>query len=476
MGAGTGSASSAPPPDAGLVSQSQARSRPLSLTWRLLLAATAVLAAFLGLTGVALDKAFQNSVLELSRERLEARIYLLLGAAEVDPQGSLSMPQALAESRLSAPGSGAYAAVRASDGGLLWQSESSLGIEIPYPRADRPGRPAFAEVDASDGETLLTLSYPVAWELRDAKERVLVFEAAESRQGIDAQIGAFRRALWGWLVGAAVLLLLAQAAVLLWGLTPLRRVAREIEEIESGEREALTGRYPRELEGLTVNLNALIRNGRVRLQRYRDSLADLAHSLKTPLAVLRGSTERLPDETGETIREQVARMDQTIVYQLQRAAASGRSALAMPVEVAPVAERIKRSLDKVYAEKGLAIELDIEEGAVFVGDPGDLTELLGNLLDNACKWARRGLRLRVHNLNGTSATRDRLLVEVEDDGPGIAEAQRAKVLERGVRADSLVPGQGIGLAVVREMVEEVYGGSIEIDASDLGGALVRLTI
>jgi two-component system sensor histidine kinase PhoQ len=476
VGVGTGCVSSAPPPDAGHVSQSQVRSRPLSLTWRLLLAATAVLAAFLGLTGAALDQAFQNSVLELSRERLEARIYLLLGAAEVDPEGSLTMPQALPESRLSAPGSGAYAAVRTADGELLWQSESSLGIEIPYPQAARPGQPAFAEESASDDVAVLTLSYPVAWELRNGEERVLVFQAAESREGIDAQIGAFRRALWGWLVGAAVLLLLAQGAVLLWGLSPLRRVAREIEEIESGERKALVGRYPRELEGLTVNLNALIRSGRARLQRYRDSLADLAHSLKTPLAVLRSTTDKLPDEARENIRELVERMDQTIEYQLQRAAASGRSALATPVEVGSVAERIKRTLDKVYADKGLGITLDVEEGVVFVGDPGDLTELLGNLLDNACKWAAQTVRLRARNVSGTSGARDQLLVEVEDDGPGIAEAQRAKVLERGVRADSLVPGQGIGLAIVREMVEEVYGGSIEIGDSELGGALVRLTI
>jgi two-component system sensor histidine kinase PhoQ len=366
--------------------------------------------------------------------------------------------------------------VRTADGELLWQSESSLGIEIPYPQAARPGQPAFAEESASDDVAVLTLSYPVAWELRNGEERVLVFQAAESREGIDAQIGAFRRALWGWLVGAAVLLLLAQGAVLLWGLSPLRRVAREIEEIESGERKALVGRYPRELEGLTVNLNALIRSGRARLQRYRDSLADLAHSLKTPLAVLRSTTDKLPDEARENIRELVERMDQTIEYQLQRAAASGRSALATPVEVGSVAERIKRTLDKVYADKGLGITLDVEEGVVFVGDPGDLTELLGNLLDNACKWAAQTVRLRARNVSGTSGARDQLLVEVEDDGPGIAEAQRAKVLERGVRADSLVPGQGIGLAIVREMVEEVYGGSIEIGDSELGGALVRLTI
>jgi two-component system sensor histidine kinase PhoQ len=441
-----------------------------------LFAATAVLAAFLGLTGVALDRAFQNSVLELSRERLEARIFLLLGAADVDRRGRLDMPPALPESRLSSPGSGAYAAVRTVEGELLWQSESSLGIVIPYPRAGRPGVTAFGEVIATSGETVLAQSYPVAWELASGEERVLVFQAAESRAGVDAQIGVFRRALWTWLVGAALLLLAAQAAVLLWGLSPLRRVAREIEEIEAGEREALAGDYPRELEGLTTNLNALIRSGHARLQRYRDSLSDLAHSLKTPLAVLRGSTEEVPEQTREVIREQVDRMNQTIEYQLQRAAASGRSALATPVEVAPVAERIGRTLDKVYADKALAIDLDIDEGAVFVGDPGDLTELIGNLMDNACKWARQAVRLRVANVDGEGRSRGRLQIAVEDDGPGIAEAQRARVLERGVRADSLVPGQGIGLAVVREMVEEVYGGRIEIADSGLGGALVRLTL
>jgi two-component system sensor histidine kinase PhoQ len=253
-------------------------------------------------------------------------------------------------------------------------------------------------------------------------------------------------------------------------------VAREIEEIETGEREALAGDYPRELEGLTGNLNALIRSGRARLQRYRDSLSDLAHSLKTPLAVLRSSTGEVPEQTREVIREQVDRMDQTIEYQLQRAATSGRSALATPVEVAPVAERIGRTLNKVYADKSLSLALEVGDEAVFVGDPGDLTELIGNLMDNACKWARRAVRLRVRNTDDEDPSRSRLVIEVEDDGPGIAEGQRAKVLERGVRADSLVPGQGIGLAVVREMVEEVYGGQVEITDSELGGALVRLTV
>lgn len=457
-----------PPPPAGAAPGGR---RPLSLALRLTLAASAVLAAFLGLTGWALDKAFRSSALEASRERLEARVYMLLGAAELEGDGSLAMPEALPEPRLSAPGSGAYAAVAAANGETLWHSPSALGIDVDYPPARLSGGPAFGQVPGGAEGPVLALSYPVSWELPGSPERVVVFQAAESRAALDAQVSAFRRTLLVWLGTAAVVLLAGQAAVLVWSLAPLRRVAREVGEIEAGHREALTGRYPRELRPLTDSLNALIRSSQTRLRRYRDSMADLAHSLKTPLAVLRAATgEDLPPGVGESVREQVDRMDQTIAYQLQRAAASGRTVLAGSVAVAPVARRLAASLDKVYRDKALALELDIGEDVRFAGDAGDLTEILGNLADNACKWARRRVRIEATNPRRDASGRPLLRLAVEDDGPGIPDDLRREVLERGVRADSLVPGQGIGLAVVREMVVEIYGGELAIERGDLGGA------
>jgi two-component system sensor histidine kinase PhoQ len=447
----------------------------LSLSARLGIVAALVLAGFLGLTGLALDRAFRQSVEAAVHEGLQAHVYALLGAADVDGSGRLRMPEVFPEPRFSAPASGLYAAV-AADGETLWRSPSSLGIEIAFPPAAKPGEPAEGVVVASDGATVDAMSYPVSWDLEPTGARTLVFQAALSRAGTEAQIAGFRRTLWSWLGAAGLFLLVAQTLVLRWSLGPLRRVARELREIENGERAQLADDYPRELRPLTRNVNALLTSASGRLQRYRDSLSDLAHSLKTPLAVLRASRDELPPATSGTLSSQVDRMDQAIAYHVQRAAAAGRTALMQPVDVADVLAPLTRSFEKVYREKNVALEVAIAPGAVFIGDSGDLTEILGNVLDNAYKWCRGRVRVRARNAAPDSSERAPLVLDVEDDGPGIAPLDREAVLERGVRADGVVPGQGIGLAVAREMVEEAYGGSLELSESELGGALLRIRI
>jgi two-component system sensor histidine kinase PhoQ len=446
----------------------------LSLSGRLALVAACVLAGFLGLTGSVLDRAFRVSVEDAVREKLQVQVYLLLGAAELDDEGNLLMPDVLPEPKLSTPASGLYAAIAQSGGRTIWRSLSSAGHEILYPPAGGGGEPTF---DLVAGGDVYALTYPVTWELADGGERRLELRVAETRANANARVGRFRRALWTWLGAAALVLLVAQAAALRWGLAPLRRLAGEIQEIERGELAALGELYPRELLAVTRNLNALLASGRARLQRYRDSLADLAHSLKTPLAVLRSlADDQLPKVQRPMVTEQVERMDQAIAYHLQRGAAAGRTALSTTVDPREALERIGSSLSKVYAAKSVALDVVVESGAVFVGDPGDLIEILGNLLDNAFKWSRGEVRVQVRSLYAGDSTRGRLLMEIEDDGPGIPERHRRRVLERGGRADELVPGQGIGLALVKDMVETAYGGAIALDASPLGGALVRIVI
>lgn len=446
-----------------------------SLSGRLLVAASVVLAGFLGLTGLALDRAFRDSALEAVQDRLQAQVYMLLGAAGFDPATRrLLLPEALPEARFSSPGSGLYAAVFDETGAQLWRSPSMLGMEIAFPVPGLPGQGRFEQVSSADGAPLLALGFAVNWEVEPGVYRGYRFGVAEHRRAFDAQLGGFRRGLWGWLAASALMLLLVQGAILRWGLRPLRRVARELTEIEAGRRDQLTGSYPRELRRLTENLNALIRQNQAHLERYRNALGDLAHSLKTPLAVLRGSVAK--GDAGEDLRRQVAeqveRMNRTVDYQLQRAAASGRVALASPLPVAPLAARITSALAKVYADKGLDLDLDVDEAVRFQGDEGDFMEILGNLADNACKWATRRVTVRA-----VPATEGRgLLLEVEDDGPGIPEDRRRLILDRGARADPATPGHGIGLAVVRELVEEVYRGRLEIDRSALGGARVAVRL
>lgn len=442
----------------------------LSLNARLNISAGVVLAGFLGLAGLALDRAFAESALAGVRDRLQNRIYALITAAELNGD-ALIMPDALPEPRLSQPQSGIYARVADEAGRTLWRSRSSLGLDILYPAPGPPGVAAFSDTHA-DEVPLFSIAYAAHWAPAKGPELRFVFQAAEDRKPYEDEIARFRGALWGWLAGAAVILLAVQGLVLRWSLAPLRRVTREIADIEAGKITALEGDYPRELERLTANLNLLVANSGAQLERHRNALADLAHSLKTPLAVLRNEIEALPPDSDarRTLAEQIERMDRTVQYQLQRAAASGRTALTPSVPVAPVAARVRASLLKVYAGKALDFEINLSPELRFRGDEGDLTELLGNLLDNACKWATRRVRIRGHHSGGA------LTLEIEDDGPGLSAAALGALSARGARGDPSVPGQGIGLAVVEELVTRIYGGQLIADKSTLGGARIRISL
>jgi two-component system sensor histidine kinase PhoQ len=445
-----------------------------SLRGRLLIGASVVLAAFLGLTGLSLDRAFRDSALAAVQDRLQAQVYMLLGAVNLDAFNRLTLPQTLPEARFSTPDSGLYADVMDSQGSLVWRSPSLLGLALPFfPAVRNPGDTQFAPLEASDGTPLFVLAFTVSWEIARNQYQLYTFRVAETRQDFDDQVWSFRRGLWGWLLVSTAVLLAAQGLILRWSLKPLRQVATEIKDIETGRRIELSSGYPEELQPLTVNLNALLRQGHAHLERYRNALGDLAHSLKTPLAVLRGTLENgaRPEELRHTLAEQVERMNRTVDYQLQRAAASGRIALSAPLPVAPIARKILDSLAKVYAERAPRLHAEIAATTVFYGDEGDLLEILGNLADNACKWCHRQVVVRAWPTD--HGGRAELVVEVEDDGPGIPADQAPLLIDRGQRADPTVAGHGIGLAVVRDLVEEVYYGRLEIGRGALGGARVR---
>jgi len=450
-----------------------------SLNGRLLVLVSIILAVFLGITGVTLDRAFRESARAAVWDRLQAEIYMLLGAVAVDERGALSVPKVLPDPRLSTPDSGLYARITDADGQALWRSDSMLAAAVEFPTPGDPGIALKVETNAAARKPgFFAMSYAVAWELYDSEVRHFVFAVAETRDAFERQISRFRRSLWSWFVACAVVLLLVQAAILRWGLSPLRRVADEVNRIEAGSQSELAGPYPSELESLTRNLNALIRSSREHLQRYRHALGDLAHSLKTPLAVIRASMNEisLQSPARSAMEEQLSRIDQAINYQLQRAAASGRTALTEPLAVSPIVERIRQSLLKVYADKRIRIETAIDSSTRFRGDAGDLLEICGNLMDNACKWCSREIRVTGDELAASEGRPAAFILEVEDDGPGIADENRNAILQRGVRGDASIHGHGIGLAVVRQLVEEVYRGRMEISRGSGGGALIRVLI
>jgi len=438
----------------------------IALRTRVSLAAALVLAVFIALTALALERAFDESARSSMRERLFAQLYLVMAAAEVSNSGRLVMPAHFAEARLDLPGSGLYATVSGAGGKPLWRSPSALGLTLPGPAAD-DGQERFERL-ALGGNDYFRATLAIEWE-SDAGPVPLRFQVLEESAPFVEQMARYRHSLWGWLGAMAVLLLLALIAALAWGLRPLRRVAAEVHAIESGAQGSIERDYPRELKPLTDNINALLQHERAQQARYQHALGDLAHSLKTPLAVLRGLGDTGDSERLLTLQEQVSRMDNIVHYQLQRAATAGRSALAAPLPIEPVAARLIATLQKVYHDRYLQLHSEVAEAAAFRGEEGDLMELLGNLLDNACKWAAGQVWLTVR------CEADSLVLRVEDDGPGIAPAQAEAVLARGVRLDEATPGHGIGLPMVRDIVE-AYGGTLAIERSAHGGACFTVTL
>jgi two-component system, OmpR family, sensor histidine kinase PhoQ len=436
-----------------------------SIRARLLLGAALVLVAFMAGAGFAVQRAHADSVRAVHFGRLQSTIYLLLAHAELDEGGALVMPNGFAEPRLTLPQSGLYASIYNSGRAEQWRSASTLGEQPPFRIADVGTGEWRNEVLDSGGRSFLTVSYGVNW-ATSKRAAPLVLSVAEDRTEFDREIAIFARTLWLWLGGAGLLLLLAQTLLLQWGLAPLARVAREIRRIEDGRQERIEGRYPNEIKGLTDNLNTLLQQERVRQGRYKEALSFLAHSLKTPLAVLRNALHE-PAQLPAAVEQQVARMDDIVQHQLGRAGAGGATRFAPPVLLAPVLDRVRDALTKVYAEKGLEIATDCAPNLSWRMDEGDLFEILGNLMDNAAKWARHRVTARAWREG------ERLHLRVEDDGPGFGDTQA--VLQIHVRGDERVPGHGVGLAVVNDLVAS-HHGELKLGRGDLGGARVDVSV
>jgi len=437
---------------------------PDSIRGRLMVGATLVLIAFVASAGWAVQRAHEQSVRTARFAQLQGAVYLLLAGVELDEHGALILPPSFPEPRLSLPGSGLYAnivnVVRHED----WQSPSSVEVRPPFLRDVAVGQ-WRSEVVASGGRDYLAIGYRVNWTER-GQTAPLVLSVLEDKGEFDREVAAFQRTLWAWLGGAAALLLLSQTLLLGWGLAPLRRVAHEIRGIEHGDQTEIEGRYPAEITALTSNINTLIHQERLRQTRYKEALSFLAHSLKTPLAVLRtalGEPARLP----EIVNEQVERMDHIVQHQLARAAASGASRFVPWLPIRPVLIRIRDSLIKVYADKGLECTFDIPSDLAWRLDEGDAFEMFGNVMDNAAKWAGAGMVVSARREGNA------LHVRVDDDGPGFGDTRA--ILQLHVRGDEKVPGHGVGLAVVKDLVAS-HDGELVLTRSELGGARVEIIL
>ena len=433
-----------------------------SLRARLILAASVVLAVFIVIAGYALDKAFYESAEQSLRNGLDTQMTFLLASADVKNKDDIDMPTRMLETKFSLPSSGLYAIIVNQEGKVVWKSLSTVGVRIPAPRILKPGEQELQHVSEGKDQFYIK-SYGVNWFTQE-DQIPLTFNIITDLQDFHSQILGYRQTLWGWLIALAVLLLLAQLVILVWGLRPLQRVIGEINAIESGKQERITDSYPTEILRLTDNINGLIEHEHTQQTRYRNALADLAHSLKTPLAVINGALQDVPDnDLREQLEEQIQRMDHIVAHQLQRAATAGGSLARKAIPLEPLIDKLCRALDKVYQDKHIHFDRRLSPEIKLRVDEGDLMEVMGNILDNACKWCRQQVRIEVEQM------KYRARITIVDDGPGIDQSQVEMILQRGGRVDESKPGQGIGLSVVVDIIE-AYKGKIVVNKSELGGA------
>ncbi len=448
-----------------------------SLSSRLLISVSVLLLLFFGATIAVLDTAFTEAGEQSRRDILDGHLVALLAAAEPGDDGELALPARMREPRFGRIGSGLYGELRDMDGAVLWRSRSALGLEIPEGVVPELGNHLFARESFADATPLLTLSLAVEWEFDEGDSKSYVFKVAESLDSFNSQIRKFRRQLFGWFAAVAFTMLLAFSFLLRSLMKPLRKIETEIGEIEEGGRVSLSNEFPTELTGVARNMNLLIDSERARSDRYRFTLDNLAHSLKTPLAAMRALLDdRQSEQFGDRFDAQIERMDEIVRYQLRKPAASVADNLVL--KAVPVEQEVTRLIDglrKVYHDKAPEFEVRIEPGMQFRGDMGDFLELAGNLLDNGCKWCDQHVRITAVPSTGARGIASGMVLTVSDDGPGIPQDAADALLQRGMRLDESTPGHGIGLAVVKDIARS-YGGQLSITKSDLGGAEITVSI
>ncbi|MCO6417220.1 sensor histidine kinase [Siccirubricoccus sp. KC 17139] len=439
--------------------------RPRSLTLRLALLSAAWVALGLGVAGWLILSLTSSQMLRSFDGRLVNLLDAVAGVAAVGPEGQLSVGtvRALSATNFAQPLSGYYWQL-AAPGARSATSRSLWDARLPpYDLAAGNG-PHVRDVPGPRGERLRLAERAVV--PVDGSQPVLV-QVAIARGELDRDIRRLRLLVGGTFALLGAGLVLGTVALLVFGLAPLRRARHTLAEVRAGRRERLAaGPAPAEIAPLLEEIDALVAQNRATVDRARAHVGNLAHALKTPIAVQRAAlAPEAPDLP--LAQAQNAAMERLVQHHLvrARAAALAGSATTEAVPMA-VAGEIARVLRRLFAGKGIEIALAGDESVRVPVDHQDLAEMLGNLLENACKWARSRVSLSVARENGG------VMLRIADDGPGLPEAAREAVLARGIRLDEMAPGSGLGLAIVRDLAE-LYRGRLALDRAPEGGLLVR---
>jgi len=448
-----------------------------SLAARLI--ATAAIWTLLGLTvGVlVLSAAFRSAAQKSFDLTLTTDMDGLMAAAQFDPDNGIALQEKFLNGRFNLVYSGLYFQVEPEIAGqsASLTSRSLFGAHLAPRIISHQGALSWGEAGGPDGQHLRIvqrrIEFPDTTTPIPDDTRAFRVTVAGDMAAVDEQTARFNGTLiWSFLLlglGLAVAVLL-QVRI---GLLPLRRVATALARIRDGSAQSLEGNFPAEIAPLAAELNSLIAHSAEVVARARTHVSNLAHFLKTPLAVLASEAEASgASPLAEQVRRQVFTMRRQVDHYLTRARAAGNvSALGNRTAVAPVLADLCRVLGRIHETRGIEIETDCPPNLFFRGERQDLEEMAGNLIDNACKWARRQVTV--------TSRRDgaRLVLDIEDDGPGLTEDERGRVGTRGERLDESVPGSGLGLAIVRD-ISKLYGGFFSLQAAPGGGLKARLEL
>lgn len=452
------------------------RIRSDSLAFRVILYSSLWAIAAIVLLGWLLIGLYRNDSARGFASLQEAQLFNLVGAVSVNSAGELQGTPNLGNTAFLQPLSGWYwrvAPVEGISGGAL--VSPSLGSEeidrpplseLPYDRqfsrhwiGPGPGggkiRVLETEIDLGDG-------------------RIARFQVVGNQTEFETTVQDFARQVGLMLLALGIGMVLINAGILLAGLRPLDHARQALAAIRNGDAASLEGEFPSEIQPLVEEMNALIDNNRRIVERARTQVGNLAHSLKTPLSVLVNEAGSKSGPSATVVEEQTRAMDYQIQHYLKRARiAAQRESIIFRTDVRPVAEKLVSVMRKLNRDKELDFSMSAQK-LVFSGEKEDLEEILGNLLENAGKWAKRRISLAIEPFTGENERRW-IRLTVEDDGPGIAAEMRDEALKRGKRLDETVPGTGLGLAIVAETAS-AYGGGVELGESATGGLKVEITL
>jgi signal transduction histidine kinase len=441
-----------------------------SLAFRLIAAASLWSAVALLAAGLILTSLYSSTVERGFDERLSVYLRTLVGnLAQQSPPASID-PGNLGEPRFELTYSGWYWQVREPDGGPVVLASRSLFTDtLDIAAATRIGDldgMISGALAGPDDQSLRVLARTVDFDPEHRYEVLVAGDAGE----VGDQIAAFRWSVALTLAALGIGLVIATTAQIRWGLRPLDNVRRGLAALRSGKETRFEGPFPAEIQPLAKELNALLESNQQIIERARTQVGNLAHALKTPLSVITNEARAGSGTLADKVAEQAELMRTQVNHYLERARIAARSTVIGAVtEVEPVVDSIVRAMARIHEDRGIDIGAEVAAGALFRGEKQDLEEILGNLVDNACKWAKSEVAVTVAYARPVDEeTVGTLTLTIDDDGRGLTEAERVEATRRGRRLDETRPGSGLGLSIVTELVG-LYGGRFRLDRSLAGG-------